>query len=164
MSAAKDRGTRWESLIVRALGRFFGGRFGLAPRRVAQQGFNDTGDIHGISPFVIQAKAYKDLATALRLGVAGAVVQAERAGEDYGVAVIKKPRGAIGEAYAVMRLEDWARVLLRLRRAEENLRDTVSYPLFAYDDPVGEHEAETEKDLAAPFPTAADLDRERRAA
>ena len=157
MTAAKQRGTSFETLIVRALSSFFGGRFGLAPRRVAQQGFNDTGDVHGISPFVIQAKSYKDLAAALRLGVAGAVVQAQRAGEDYGVAVIKKPRGAIGDAYAVMRLEDWARVLLRIRRLEAIIGQNVYST-----DSLRFREGAAE-DLAAPFPTAADLDRERRA-
>ncbi len=125
MTAAKRKGTRFESLIVSALSTFFGGRYGLAPRRVAQEGHLDTGDVHGISPFVIQAKAYANLADALRIGVPAAVVQAERAGEDYGVAVIKKPRGAVGDAYAVMRLQDWARLVLRLRSAEALLFETA---------------------------------------
>ena len=147
MTAAKQKGTAWESLIVKALAAFFCGRFGLAPRRVAQEGFNDTGDIHGVSPFVIQAKAYRNIADGMRLGVAGAVLQAERAGEDFGVAVVKKPRGAVGDAYAVMRLQDWARLLLRLRRAESRL------------DAIGPHSGrvEFERDKATPFPREVDL-------
>src|SRR5205085_1983276 len=133
---------------VSTLAGFFRGRYGLAPRRVAQAGIADTGDVHGISPFVGQAKAYASVTDAVRLGVAGAVVQAKRAGEDYGVAFVKKPRHAAGEAYAVMRLEDFARVLLRLRRAEEFLVHA--------DDPSDHHwhEQETRDDLAEIFPRA----------
>lgn len=169
MTAAKQKGTTFETLIVDALGLFVGavtwgarrrpGRFGIFPRRVAQAGFEDLGDVHGIEPFVGQAKAYKNLADALRLGVAGAVAQARRAGGDYGVAFVKKPRGAIGDAYAVMRLEDFARVLLRLRRAEEILAYAEADSPF---DLVGDHEAGNATDLEHPFPTAADIARARR--
>lgn len=151
MSAAKAKGTEWETRLVRALRRFFGRRYGLHPYRPAQEGYLDVGDLHGLSPFVGQAKAWKNLASGLREGVAGAVVQAARAGEAYGVAFLKKPYGAAGEGYAVLRVEDFARVLLRLRRAEE---------LLAREAPAALAEALelAAADLAEPFPrgTAAD--------
>lgn len=156
MSAAKAKGTSFESLIVGALNLFARGR--LKAYRPAQTGFRDVGDVHGLSPFIIQAKAYKDLTTALREGVNGAVIQAQHAGEDYGVAVIKRPRGAIGDAYAVMRFEDFARVLLRLRRAEAELGKYA---------PGGEraiYGGQIDDDIAAPFPTAADVARARKGA
>lgn len=119
---AKQKGTAWESAVVRTLSAFWSRREGLEPRRVAQTGFEDIGDIHGVDPFIIQAKAWKDLASALREGVGGAVLQAARAGRSFGVAVIKRPRGAVGDGYTVMRLQDWARLVLRLRRAEALLQ------------------------------------------
>lgn len=118
MSAAKQKGTAWETALVRFLGDAFGGRFGLAPRRVAQEGYNDSGDIHGISPFVAQAKAYKSWEDAIRLGLDGVEKQKLHAGEPYGVAFVKRVRRSVGQGYAVMTVATWARLLLRLRRAE----------------------------------------------
>ncbi|WNO26054.1 Holliday junction resolvase [Arthrobacter phage Wildwest] len=145
MSAAKSKGTAFETLIVKALASFFGGRFGLAPRRVAQEGFNDSGDIHGVSPFIIQAKAYKSWEDAIRLGLDGAEKQKSHAGEPYGVAFVKRPRRSIGDAYAVMNVATFARLLLRLRRAEEGLRlsDPAAFKV---------HAARTLEDAEVPFP------------
>lgn len=144
-SPNKAKGTAWETRIVRVLGAFFTGRTGLAPRRTAQEGMLDTGDIHGVSPVILQAKAWANVADALREGVRGAPAQARRAGEAYGVAIIKRPRAAAGDAYAAMRLEDFARFLLRLRRAEASLQ-------LADPDAYGRHLAETAADLAQEFP------------
>lgn len=121
---AKAKGTAFESAIVAHLTERFGGAgraLGLVPRRVAQAGALDTGDVHGVSPFVIQAKAYKSLADGLREGVDGVQAQHVRAGEPFGVAVIKRPRKPIGQAYAVMTLDQWADLLLRLREAEDDM-------------------------------------------
>jgi hypothetical protein len=125
VTAAKAKGTAWETALVRYLAALFGGRYGLEPRRVAQEGFLDTGDLHGIDPFVAQAKAYKSWETAMREGLDGAEVQAQRAGRDYGVAFVKRPRRPVGEGYAVMRVSTFARVLVRLRRAEALLALTA---------------------------------------
>lgn len=145
MSAAKSKGTAFETLIVKALASFFGGRHGLAPRRVAQEGFNDSGDIHGVSPFIIQAKAYKSWEDAIRLGLDGAEKQKSHAGEPYGVAFVKRPRRSIGDAYAVMNVATFARLLLRLRRAEEGLRlsDPAAFEV---------HAARALEDAEMPFP------------
>ncbi|QIG58512.1 RusA-like Holliday junction resolvase [Arthrobacter phage DrSierra] len=145
MSAAKSKGTAFETLIVKALAAFFGGRFGLAPRRVAQEGFNDSGDIHGVSPFIIQAKAYKSWEDAIRLGLDGAEKQKSHAGEPYGVAFVKRPRRSIGDAYAVMTVATFARLLLRLRSAEEGLK--LSDP-----DAYEVHAARALEDSELPFP------------
>ena len=123
MSANKARGTKWETALVRALGAFFGGRFGLAPRRVAQEGFADTGDLHGLAPFIGQAKDWKSWEAAIREGLDGAQAQKARAGEPYGVAFVKRVRRPVGGGFAVMTIDDFARVLLRLRRAEAALLD-----------------------------------------
>jgi len=119
---AKAKGTAWESALVKSLGAIFGGRYGLAPRRVAQTGVLDTGDLHGISPFVGQAKAYRNLTDGLREGLDGAEVQSRRAGEPFGVAFVKRVRKSTELGYAVLTVQTWARVVLRLRRAEELLR------------------------------------------
>lgn len=118
MSQAKAKGTAWETALVKAFAAFFEGRHGLAPRRVAQEGFNDSGDIHGISPFVAQAKNYKSWEEAIRLGLDGVEKQKLRAGEPFGVAFVKRVRRSVGAGYAVMTVETFARLLLRLRSAE----------------------------------------------
>ncbi|UDL14642.1 holliday junction resolvase [Arthrobacter phage KeAlii] len=145
MSAAKAKGTKWETDLVKSLSAFFGGRFGLAPRRVAQEGFNDSGDLHGISPFTGQAKNYKSWEDAIRLGLDGAEKQKHHAGEPFGVAFIKRIRKPVGGGYAVMTVATWARMLVRLRRAEAYLRE-------ASPDLYRKHSTESEIDAAGDFP------------
>lgn len=99
-SANKAKGSRWELDIVRYLAE----RFGRKVRRPHAEGFEDVGDIH-LSPFVLQAKNYSDVATALRVGVEGAEIQASRAEERYGVAVIKRRGKGAADAYVAMSLE-----------------------------------------------------------
>lgn len=114
-SAAKAKGTRHESAIVGYLNTQ-----GIPARRVAQHGQLDLGDVHGIDPFVGQAKNYRDLATALRDGVDGAVAQAARVGRTYlPVAFVKRPRKGAADTYAVMPLSTFAEVLKRLQEAED---------------------------------------------
>ena len=114
MSANKRKGTAAESAVRDYLAAELADVDGVDPRRVAQTGALDTGDIHGVDPFVLQVKAWKDIAGALREGLAGAVVQAERAGRPYGAAVIKRPRKPISDAAVVLRLSDFARLLREL--------------------------------------------------
>lgn len=101
-SANKAKGARWELDIVRYLAAAFGRRV----RRPHAEGFEDVGDIH-LSPFVLQAKNYADVATALRVGVEGAEIQATRAGEPYGVAVIKARGKGAEHAYVAMSLRQF---------------------------------------------------------
>lgn len=111
MSTSKDRGTRWETAVVTFLREQ-----GVQAYRPAQSGARDVGDVHGVSPFVIQAKNWRDVTSALREGVDGAQIQARNAGETYGAAIVKRARKPVGEAYAVMRLEDLAALILQLRQ------------------------------------------------
>ncbi|WGH21389.1 holliday junction resolvase [Arthrobacter phage Emotion] len=145
MATNKAKGTAWETSLVRSLGAFFRGASGLEPRRVAQEGFLDTGDIHGIDPFIAQAKNYKSWETAIREGLDGAEVQRVRAKRDYGVAFVKRARRSTGDGYAVMTVATWARLLLRLRRAED-LLGQADPALLAY------HREATGLDNDAAFP------------
>ena len=142
---AKAKGTAWESALVRSLSGFFAGRHGLAPRRVAQTGVLDTGDLHGLSPFVGQAKNYKDLTAGLREGLEGAEVQSKRAGEPFGVAFVKRVRKPTELAYAVTTVQTWARVVVRLRRAEALLRENAP-------DAWATHVEESAADTGGAFP------------
>ncbi|USL85057.1 hypothetical protein [Arthrobacter phage SWEP2] len=146
MSAAKQKGTAWETALVRVLGTFWAGRFGLAPRRVAQEGFKDSGDLHGLDPFIAQAKNYKSWEDAIRLGLDGAEKQKVHAGQPYGVAFVKRVRRSVGDGYAVMSVATFARLLVRLRRAEYLLREHA--PADVYDS----HTLETTEDAAGGFP------------
>lgn len=146
MSANKSKGTKWETDLVKGLGGFFGGRAGFAPRRVAQEGFKDTGDIHGISPFIGQAKNWKSWEDAMREGLDGAEKQKVHAGEPFGVAFVKRVRKPVGKGYAVMTVETWARLVMRLARAED-----LVYRLDSSGDAVAALEAESFEDLSRPI-------------
>lgn len=140
----KSKGTRWETAVVRVLQSFFARRHGLDPYRPAQAG-RDVGDVNGVSPFIVQAKAWDSWESAIREGLDGAERQRVHAGEQYGVAVVKRARRAVGDAYAVMTVATWARVLMRLRRAEALLEAHAP-------DAFARHAADTTSDLDAPFP------------
>ena len=120
---SKRKGTEWEVALKDFLNGVLGHRTKVY--RPAQSGFKDEGDLHGLSPFVGQAKNYKDLAAALREGTDGAETQAGHAGETYGVAFIKRARRSVAEGYAVMKVTSWAeffRDYLDLRDENEALR------------------------------------------
>jgi hypothetical protein len=149
MTAEKAKGTRWEREVVTALSAAFGRQYGLDPHRAAPTGARDSGDIHGVSPFIVQAKDWRSWEDAIRIGLDGAEEQRVTAGEDYGVVVVKRARRPVGSAYAVTTLATWARLLLRLRRAESLLA--------ALDPTVAEqHRARTQEDSRAPWPTSPD--------
>lgn len=104
----KAKGTRFETEVTTALND--AGIKAIKPR---QAGALDIGDIHVEDDVVLQAKAWTDYTTALNAGTKGATIQAERARRAFGVAVIKKPRGAILDAYVVMPLSTFIRFLRR---------------------------------------------------
>ena len=108
----KAKGTRWETAVYRWLQDR--GVFVYRPR---QEGFRDVGDLHA-PPVVLQAKDWKDVASALREGVEGARVQARHAGFPFGFAVVKRARKPVEEAYVVLRLGDLPPLLRALTDAE----------------------------------------------
>lgn len=136
----KAKGTRFETGIVTELGAFFGRLFGLRPYRPAQTGVRDVGDIHGVSPFVLQAKDDKSHSFSEWLdGPKGVHFQAANAEELYGAVIVKRPRRPIMHSYALLRLDTLARLILRLRRAEALLERHAP-------DAYAEHANETRMD------------------
>lgn len=113
----KRKGTQWESDVVRYLKAH-----GVpSAHRVAQTGRYDSGDIHGVEPFILQAKNYDNLASALRLGTEGAHQQAVVAGALFGAAVIKRRGKGTQGAYVAMDMPTFLRVLVALRRTGSNV-------------------------------------------
>lgn len=106
-NANKRKGTQWESDVV----KYLKGNGVPTAHRVAQTGRFDSGDIHGVGAFVLQAKNYDNLATGLRLGVAGARSQAAVAGYPYGAAVVKRRGKGAADGYVVMDLETFTRFI-----------------------------------------------------
>lgn len=104
----KDKGTRFETEVTKALTNA-----GIRAVKPRQAGRNDIGDIHVEDDIILQAKAWQNLAGALTAGTAGATKQAVHAKRPFGFAVIKKPRGAILDAYVVMPLSTFIRFLSR---------------------------------------------------
>lgn len=89
-------------------------------RRPHPEGFKDVGDLH-LSPFVLQAKNYANVAAALTLGVDGAETQAVHAGEPFGAAVIKKRGANVSKARVAMSLSTFRALIARLNSAEDLL-------------------------------------------
>lgn len=112
MSAAKAKGTRWETALV----TFFVDEGGIpTARRNPPQGIKDSGDLAGLDPFVGQAKDWTSWQDAIREGLDGAEKQKLVAGLPYGVAFVKRARRSSGQGYAVMTIETFAAVLREMQ-------------------------------------------------
>lgn len=106
MSAARDRGTRWETLIVEYL-RESGA---LHAERRALQGALDRGDIAGIPGVVIEAKNAK----AITLGPWLNEALAEKANDHADVGVVwhhRRGKGSPRDAYVTMTGSDFVWLL-----------------------------------------------------
>lgn len=107
-NAAKRKGTAHETAIVNYLTAN-----GISARRVVQTGRYDQGDIHADPSVCIEAKnvAKIDLADFVRQANREAV----NAGRKFGTAIIKKRNANISQAYCVMDLETFTRILHALK-------------------------------------------------
>ncbi|GAA1701501.1 hypothetical protein [Fodinicola feengrottensis] len=117
-SANKAKGTAFETAIVRFLQDG-----GLRAARKIQHGYLDDGDVDiGPGDFTLQAKNYRNVTDGVREGVEGAEKQAAVAGTDYGVAVVKRARKPVADAYVVMTLRMFRKLafeLVELRKLRE---------------------------------------------
>ncbi|QJD53446.1 holliday junction resolvase [Microbacterium phage Lynlen] len=91
---------------------------GIQALRPRQDRVGDVGDLHVASDVVVQAKAWKNLAEGVRVGVAGAQAQKRRAGRPIGVAIVKQGGKRMGEAVVALPLSDFI-ALLKSREAPE---------------------------------------------
>jgi Holliday junction resolvase len=106
MSPGKQKGTSFETLIVRYL-RTVG--FPYAERR-ALHGNLDKGDVTGCGPLVFECKAAKR--HELSAWLQETEVERVNANADFGVLVVKRQGHGTGEEqYAVMRFADAVRLL-----------------------------------------------------
>lgn len=96
---ASSEGTRFESDVVKALRAA-----DLVAGRPTQTKMADVGDVHLGDDWILQAKAWTNIASALREGTKDAQVQAIQARRRFGAAVIKKTRGSTADAYVAMPL------------------------------------------------------------
>jgi len=110
----KAKGTSFETLIVNYLKE----KGFIGARRTALAGSNDTGDINGVvreeptSEVAVQCKNQKSFALSQWLD--DTVEQASKLRGGLPLLVVKRPRkgvSALGESYAVMRLDDAIRLL-----------------------------------------------------
>lgn len=86
-------------------------------------GARDVGDLDGYYLHALEAKAEK--AITLPEYIAQANREAVNAGQPFGVAVVKRRSSNVKNAYAVRDLETDARLLNRLRDAEDLLQEHV---------------------------------------
>ena len=110
----KAKGTSFETAIVNYLKE----NLFLNVRRTALAGENDAGDIHGInqrlSPVEVAIQCKNQKSFKLSEWLNATVEQAARLKEAYPLLVVKRPgkgASALGESYAIMRLEDMLKLL-----------------------------------------------------
>lgn len=114
-NANKAKGTRYESEI-----REFLNARGFTVNRVAQMGRLDQGDLHGYPLHIIECKNVKSID--LPSFVRQADKEATNAGRPFGVAFVRKARGATADGYAVRSIGTDVRLINRLRDMEEALK------------------------------------------
>lgn len=103
-------GPRFEHDLIKA---FRGaGIHAVQPR---QDRPGDVGDLHVARDVVVQAKAWRNLANAIRDGIAGSQAQKRRAKRPIGVAIAKKAGEPLMDAVVAMPLRDF--ILLLQTRA-----------------------------------------------
>lgn len=121
MSRNKAKGTRWE-VSVRDYLNADGVPWEVY--RPAQEGFKDTGDLHGLPYFAVQCKDWRDVTSAVREGTEGVQKQKAHYGRPLGVNVVKRARANVSRAYAVLTLEDFRTLVAALSRADVLLAET----------------------------------------
>lgn len=104
-------GPRFEADLVKAFRQA-----GLAAKQPRQDRPGDVGDLWVAGDVVVQAKAWRNLATAIREGIIGSQAQKRRAHRPIGVAIAKKAGEPIQDAVVAMPLRDF---ILLLNSREE---------------------------------------------
>lgn len=107
---AKAKGLKWEREVRRYLREQ-----NIDAFKPYEEGYEDAGDIAGIDPFIGQAKDWRSWQDAIREGLDGGERQKLVAGQPFAVAIVKRARRAVAEAYVVMTLATFAAILRRLR-------------------------------------------------
>lgn len=104
-----ERGARWESKLV----AFFRGEGFPEVTRIRGRGAKDEGDLGGLSLWAVEAKDEQSLN--FPAYVKQAKQEALNAGKPFGVAIVKKRKAKVHEAYVVMDLETFVRLLKYLK-------------------------------------------------
>lgn len=107
----KTRGTDFE----RAVRRFLLSN-DIDAYKPAEQGLSDSGDIHGVSPFIVQAKDWANVTSAINAGIDGVQRQKQEAGEPYGAAIVSRRGKSVSGSYVVLTMEDFVDIVRELRQ------------------------------------------------
>lgn len=116
-NSAKAKGNKFENDVCKVFNEF-----GFTAARIKAGWSEDQGDLEvaEFPEFVWQCKNYKDVAGGLRGGVDGAEQQLlHKPGARYPVAVVKRRSKPAEEAYAVMPLEQFIKLIERLKRHDD---------------------------------------------
>lgn len=106
----KDRGARWE----RALATYFQEAGFPEVDRIRGKGLRDVGDLGGLRSFVIEAKDWTS--PNFPEFIRQANTEANNAGKPFGVAIQKKRRAPVGDAFVVLDLDTFLRLLQHIER------------------------------------------------
>ena len=125
MSRARAIGTNWETRCA----QYYSDVLGTPVRRLAQHGVADIGDLDGIYLHAVEVKAHR--AWDVLEWVRQAQREAANKGEPFFVVLAKRPRLRTADCLAVSTVDNHARLVARLRDAEEALKaaDPATYRL-----------------------------------
>ena len=73
----------------------------------------DQGDILGVPDWTIQCKAYSNVTTGIAQGVDGSLIQQATNNTEWTVAIVKRPRKSVADAYCTMPLKLFTKLLLK---------------------------------------------------
>lgn len=107
----KEKGTRWESAVVRYLRSK-----GFDVWRMAQTGSQDQGDIGGLPHVAFEVRNRSKISLAENVDDADSRARAK--GSAYGVTVIKRRGKGTAEGYVAMSLETFTRFLQELEEGK----------------------------------------------
>ena len=105
MNRAKQKGTAWETAVVRYLNEH---GFPFAERR-AMAGRDDRGDVAGIPGVILECKATREITLAAFMDETAE--ERRNAGASLGVAVVKRRQRSTADAYVVMTLAEFAALM-----------------------------------------------------
>jgi Holliday junction resolvase len=116
---SKDKGSAFEREVVAHLNRW---EFGEHAERRKAGMTDDRGDVVGVPDLAIECKNHKDVAAALRLGVDALPDEMRHSHARFGVAVVKRARKPVEDAYAVMTLRNWCALWQLFRWQQDEIK------------------------------------------
>ena len=141
---SKEKGSAFEREVVAHLNKW---EFGADAERRKAGMTDDRGDVVGVRDLAIECKNHKDVAAALRLALDALPDEMRHSNARFGVAVVKRARKPVEDAYAVMTLRNWCALWQlfwdqqdEIKSKDQALRGAITQLAIAQNEIKGEQE------------------------